>query len=340
MVHGRPFLPWSEEIGLTLDRTVEVTDREVSPRQLSGLMRKAFGAILGECKPDLVLVQGDDTPAMAAAETALLQDIPVAHVEAGLRSDVLGTPWPEEGNRREIGRMATWHFVHSDVGVENLLKENQLPTRIYRTGNTGIDRGLELRRRILAGKTGAMDVGLPTGARYMLATLHRREGWQGGIAAVCEGLREVIDQTGDLHLVLPVHPDSRVRDQVHRVLKGHPRVCLPAPVSATVFARLLAGAALVVTDSGTVQEEATLYGKLVLVARDATEHPELMEHGYGLLVGFDRSLIASAAADAIARGHLPSVSLYGDGRAAERIADVLLRGRTELPDPDPVVPLG
>ncbi len=319
---------------------MEVTDREVSPRQLSGLMRKAFGAILGECKPDLVVVQGDDTPAMAAAETALLQDIPVAHVEAGLRSDVLGTPWPEEGNRREIGRMATWHFAHSAAGVENLLKENQLPTRIFRTGNTGIDRALKLRRRILAGKTGAMDVGLPAGARYMLATLHRREGWQGGIAAVCEGLRKVIDQAKDLHLVLPVHPDSRVRDQVHRVLKGHPRVCFSAPPSATVFARLLASAVLVVTDSGTVQEEASLYGKPVLVARDATEHPELLEHGYGLLVGFDRSLIASAAADAIARGPLPSVSLYGDGRAAERIADVLLRGRTELPDPAPVVRLG
>ena len=340
MVHGRPYLPWSEEIGLTLDHTVEVTDREVSPRQLSGLMRKAFGAILAEFNPDLVLVQGDDTPAMAAAETALLQDVPVAHVEAGLRSDVLGTPWPEEGNRREIGRMATWHFVHSAAGEENLLKENQLPTRIFRTGNTGIDRALELRRRILVGKTGAMDVGLPAGARYMLATLHRREGWQGGIAAVCEGLREVVEQAGDLHLVLPVHPDSRVRDQVLRILKGHPRVCLPAPLSATVFARVLAGATLLVTDSGTVQEEAPLYGTPVLVARDATEHPELLERGYGLLVGFDRSLIASAAADAIARGPMPSVSLYGDGRAAERIADVLLRGHTELPDPDPVVPLG
>jgi len=277
---------------------------------------------------------------MAAAEVALLQDVPVAHVEAGLRSGVLATPWPEEGNRREIGRMATWHFAHAKVGVENLLKENQLPTRVFLSGSTGIDRSLEQRRRILAGRVGAAEVGLPADATYVLATLHRREGWQGGIATICEGLRDLLERTPDLHLVLPVHPDARVRDQVHRVLKGHPRVVLPEPPTAAVFARLLAGAALVVTDSGTVQEEAPIYGCPVLVARDATEHPELVDHGYGQLVGFDRDLVTVAGADALARGSLPPISLYGDGRAAERIADILLRGRTELPDPEPIVRLG
>ncbi len=339
-VHGRSHLPWSGEVGLTLDRSIEISDREVSPRQLAGLVRKAFGGILGEIRPDLVLLQGDDTPAMAAAEVALLQDVPVAHVEAGLRSGVLATPWPEEGNRREIGRMATWHFAQARAGVENLLKENQLPTRVFLTGNTGIDRSLEQRRRILGGRVGAAELGLPANVKYVLSTLHRREGWQGGIAAVCEGLRDLLKQEPELHLVLPVHPVARVRDQVFRVLKGHPRVALPDPPSAASFARLLAGAALVVTDSGTVQEEAPLYGRPLLVARDATEHPEVVDHGYAQLVGFDRELVTVAGQDALARGPLPPVSLYGDGRAAERIADILLRGRTELQDPEPIVRLG
>jgi len=338
-VHGRVFEPWAEEVGLTVDRSIDISDREVSPRQLAGLVRKVFGVVLGECRPDLVLLQGDETTAMAAAEVTLLQDVCVAHVEAGLRSGVLATPWPEEGNRREIGRMATWHFAQAAVGVENLLKENQLPTRVFLTGNPGIDRSLEQRRRILAGRVGAMDVGLAAGD-YILATLHRREGWQGGIAAICEGLRDLLEQDPGLHLVLPLHPDARVRDQVYRVLKNHPRVRLPDPLQAAAFARLLAGAALVVTDSGTVQEEAPLYGRPVLVARDATEHPELLERGYGQLVGFDRDLLVAAGTDALARGPLPPVSLYGDGRAAERIAGILLRGRTEIPDPEPLVKLG
>ena len=327
-------------MGLVLDRDIVVSDREVSPRQLAGLVRKAFGGILGECKPDLVLLQGDDTPAMAAAEVALLQDVPVAHVEAGVRSGVLATPWPEEGHRREIGRMATWHFAHSRAGVENLLKENQLPTRVFLTGNPGIDRCLEQRRRILAGRVGGADIGLPSGTKYILATLHRREGWQGGIATVCEGLRDLLGRDPELHLVLPIQPDARVRDQVVRVLKGHPRVRMLDPLGAAIFTRLLAGAALVVTDSGTVQEEASLYGRPLLVARDATEHPEIIDHGYGQLVGFDRGLVIAAGADALVRGGLPPVSFYGDGRAAERIADILVRGRTELPDPEPLVRLG
>jgi len=339
-VHGRDHVPWAEEVGLDLDRSLVISDREVSPRQLAGLVRKAFGGILSEFKPDLVLLQGDDTPAMAAAEVALLQDVPVAHVEAGLRTGVLATPWPEEGNRREIGRMATYHFAHSRTGVENLLKENQLPTRVFLTGNTGVDRSLQQRRKILAGRGGAADVGLAAGVKYILATLHRREGWQGGIATVCEGLRDLLEKDPQLHLVLPIHPDARVRDQVQRVLKGHPRVFLPDPPSAMSFARLLAGAALVVTDSGTVQQEAPLYGRPLLVARDATEHPEIVDHGYGQLVGFDRGMVAAAGSDALARGPLPPVSLYGDGRAADRIADILLRGRTELPDPEPLVRLG
>ncbi len=339
-IHGRDHLPWAKEVGMALDRSLEVSDREVSPRQLVGLVRKAFGGLLSEIKPDIVLLQGDDTPAMAAAEVALLQDVPVAHVEAGLRSGVLATPWPEEGNRREIGRMATWHFAHAKAGVENLLKENQLPTRVFLVGSTGTDRNLEQRRRILAGRVGAADVGLPGDTKYILATLHRREGWQGGIAAVCEGLRSLLKQIPELHLVLPIHPDARVRDQVLRVFKAHPRACLPDPLTATSLARLLAGAALVVTDSGTLQEEAPLYGRPLLVARDASEHPELSDHGYGQLVGFDKDLIVAAGTDALARGTLPPVSLYGDGRAAERIADILLRGRTELPDPEPLVRLG
>ena len=340
MIHGRPLAPWLGEVGLVPDRDLEISDREVSPRQLAGLVRKAFGGILSEFKPDIVLLQGDDTPAMAASEVALLQDVPVAHVEAGLRSGVLATPWPEEGNRREIGRMATWHFAHSKAGVENLLRENQLPTRVFLAGNTGIDRSLGQRRKILAGRPGAVEFGLPAGVKYILATLHRREGWQGGIATVCEGLRDLMEKDQEVHLVLPVHPDARVRDQVNRVLQGHPRACLPAPPSAASFARLLAGASLVVTDSGTIQEEAPLYGCPLLIARDATEHPELEEHGYGQLVGFDRGLVVMAGADALARGPLPPVSLFGDGRAAERIADILLRGRTELPDPEPLVRLG
>jgi len=339
-VHGRRLEPWAGDAGLAADRVVPVSDREVSPRQLAGLVRKAFEPLLEELRPDVVLLQGDDTPALAIAEVALLREVPIAHVEAGLRSNLLASPWPEEGNRREIGRMATWHFAPCETAAQNLLRENQLPSRVHRVGNPGVDGSMELRRRVLARpEKGAGEASLPAGAPYVLATLHRREGWQGGIAAACEGLRELLERQPSLHLVMPLTPNPRVVDQVHRILRGHPRVRLTDPLGAEDFARLLARAALVVTDSGSVQEEATLHGRRLLVVRDVTDRPEIVEQGYGQLVGFNRVLIASAGVDALALGPLPPVSLYGDGRAAERIADVLLLGRSELPPPPPVVPL-
>lgn len=293
--------------------------------------------VLEAAKPDRVLVQGDTTTTMAAALAAFYAKIPVGHVEAGLRTWNIHSPYPEEMNRRIAGVIADLHFPPTTTSRENLLREGVDPARIHVTGNTGIDALLDAVAILDAdpARVAALDARLPAldpSRRILLVTGHRRENFDGGLERVARGVRALADR-GDLEIVYPVHLNPAVQQAANAVLGGHPRIHLIPPLDYLPFVNLMRRAHLIITDSGGVQEEAPSLGKPVLVTRDTTERPEAVTAGTVRLVGTStEALVANAtelldsraAYEAMSFAHNP----YGDGRAAERIIAVL---RDDIP---------
>ena len=302
---------------------------DVTTKVLTGM-----DAVLEQSKPDIVMVQGDTTTAMSAALAAFYKRIPVAHVEAGLRSHNIDSPFPEELNRRIAGDIATWHFAPTSEARDNLLAEGKDPTRIFVTGNTVIDTLLYFSDR--------MDADLPLNAelasrfpfldankKLILVTGHRRENHGGGIERICTALK-VLATRGDVQIVYPVHPNPQVRGVVEAQLAGVPNVFLIDPQDYLPFLYLQKHSYLVLTDSGGVQEEAPSLGKPVLVLRENTERPEGVAGGTARLVGTDVDLIVSNATRLLDdpsayRGMAERHNPYGDGRASARILKELLR---------------
>ncbi|MBE0581451.1 UDP-N-acetylglucosamine 2-epimerase (non-hydrolyzing) [Devosia sp.] len=302
---------------------------DVTTKVLTGME-----AVLEQSKPDIVMVQGDTTTAMSAALAAFYKRIPVAHVEAGLRSHNIDSPFPEELNRRIAGDIATWHFAPTSEARDNLLAEGKDPTRIFVTGNTVIDTLLYFSDR--------MDADLPLNAelasrfqfldankKLILVTGHRRENHGGGIERICTALK-VLATRGDVQIVYPVHPNPQVRGVVEAQLAGVPNVFLIDPQDYLPFLYLQKHSYLVLTDSGGVQEEAPSLGKPVLVLRENTERPEGVAGGTARLVGTDVDLIVSNATRLLDdpsayRGMAERHNPYGDGRASARILKELLR---------------
>lgn len=287
---------------------------------------------LASVKPDWVLVHGDTSTTLAASLAAYYQKVPVAHVEAGLRTGNIYSPWPEEINRRTAGTVAALHFAPTERAKANLLAEGVTPGSIVVTGNTVIDAVLEVRRRIEsnAGLRAELDDQLPRiadGKRLILVTGHRRESFGAGFDQICVALKQLAER-GDVELVYPVHLNPNVREPVGRILSGVEGVHLIEPLDYLPFVRLMSRADLIITDSGGVQEEAPSFGVPVLVMRDTTERPEAVEAGTVKLVGAHAGRIVGAATKllddeqahrAMSRAHNP----YGDGRAALRIVDGL-----------------
>lgn len=300
---------------------------DITTRILSGLRD-----VLAAHKPDWVLVHGDTTTTLAASLAAFYQRIPVGHVEAGLRTRNIYSPWPEEVNRRIAGVVTTCHFTPTAGSRQNLLAEAVPKEAIIVTGNTVIDAVLSVRERIEseAGLRASLDDALPAkpeGLRRILVTGHRRESFGAGFERICRALRTLAER-GDVDIVYPVHLNPNVREPVERILAGAPRIHLIEPLDYLPFVRLMSQSDLIITDSGGVQEEAPSFGIPVLVMRDTTERPEAVEAGTVLLVGSDdRVIVAEAtrllddrnAYDAMAR----AINPYGDGRAAARILDAL-----------------
>lgn len=302
---------------------------DVTTKVLTGM-----DAVLEQSKPDIVMVQGDTTTAMSAALAAFYKRIPVAHVEAGLRSHNIDSPFPEELNRRIAGDIATWHFAPTSEARDNLLAEGKDHTRIFVTGNTVIDTLLYFSDR--------MDADLPLNAelasrfpfldankKLILVTGHRRENHGGGIERICTALK-VLATRGDVQIVYPVHPNPQVRGVVEAQLAGVPNVFLIDPQDYLPFLYLQKHSYLVLTDSGGVQEEAPSLGKPVLVLRENTERPEGVAGGTARLVGTDVDLIVSNATRLLDdpsayRGMAERHNPYGDGRASARILKELLR---------------
>jgi len=294
-----------------------------------------LGEVLRAARPDRVLVQGDTTTTFAAALAAFYEKIPVGHVEAGLRTGNMLSPWPEEMNRRLATVIASWHFAPTEEARANLLREGIDPARVTVTGNTVIDALLDAVAILDAdpARTAALERELPRldpARRLILATGHRRENFDGGLVRVAEGLRRLADR-GDVEVVYPVHLNPNVQQAARAVLGGHPAIHLIAPLDYLPFVHMMRRATLIVTDSGGVQEEAPSLGKPVLVTRDTTERPEAVAAGTVELVGTDterllaraaRLLDDPAAYAAMSFAHNP----YGDGRAAARIVEALTSG--------------
>ncbi len=292
-------------------------------RILSGLE-----GILRDSAPNIVVVQGDTTTTFCGALGAFYHRIPVAHVEAGLRTGDLEQPFPEELNRVLTTRIAALHFAATGQAAENLRKEGVAGDRILVTGNTGIDAVLDVAGRLERGELQPnRRISIPNGRRLVLVTAHRRESFGKGFEHICEALVEIARRE-DVFLLYPVHPNPHVRAVVERRL-GSSAVHLTEPLDYLSFVELMRRATILLTDSGGMQEEGPALGKPVLVMRDKTERPEAVEAGTAKLVGTESKRIAGTVSrllddpgtlHSMQAGHNP----YGDGAAAPRIRDAIV----------------
>lgn len=285
--------------------------------------------ILEEFKPDLVLVHGDTSTTLSASLAAFYQQIPVGHVEAGLRTGNLSSPWPEEGNRKLTGAITKLHFAPTQTSQQNLLNEAVSADDIVITGNTVIDALLQVVDKVktdsaLISTLKAKFPELDVTKKLILVTGHRRESFGGGFERICEALVEIATAHPDTQILYPMHLNPNVREPVNRILKNVDNVHLIEPQDYLPFVYLMNQAHIIVTDSGGVQEEAPSLGKPVLVMRDTTERPEAVEAGTVKLVGTDKARIVNEVNNlltnaqeyqSMSRAHNP----YGDGKACERI---------------------
>ncbi|MBZ7663315.1 non-hydrolyzing UDP-N-acetylglucosamine 2-epimerase [Klebsiella grimontii] len=308
---------------------------EITCRILEGLK-----PVLESFKPDVVLVHGDTTTTMAASLAAFYQRIPVGHVEAGLRTGDLSSPWPEEGNRTLTGHLATYHFAPTETSRQNLLRENIADNRIAVTGNTVIDALFWVRDRVLSDEVLRNELTqrypfLANGKKMILVTGHRRESFGRGFEQICHALAEIAANNPDVQIVYPVHLNPNVSEPVKRILGHVENVMLIEPQDYLPFVWLMNRAWLILTDSGGIQEEAPSLGKPVLVMRDMTERPEAVSAGTVCLVGTDSQRIVNEVTrllqdeseyQAMSRAHNP----YGDGQACHRILSALKNNQVTL----------
>ncbi|EGQ8918990.1 TPA: non-hydrolyzing UDP-N-acetylglucosamine 2-epimerase [Vibrio parahaemolyticus] len=291
--------------------------------------------VLQEFKPDVVLVHGDTATTFAASLAAYYEQIPVGHVEAGLRTGNIYSPWPEEANRKLTGALTQYHFAPTDTSQKNLLQENVEKKNISVTGNTVIDALLMIKDKIDHDKYIQKQLSeqfpfLCEDQKLVLVTGHRRESFGGGFERICEALAFTAQKHPEVQIVYPMHLNPNVREPVNRILAGINNVHLIEPQQYLPFIYLMNRAHIILTDSGGIQEEAPSLGKPVLVMRDTTERPEAVEAGTVKLVGTDIDRIVTGlttllqdeqAYKEMSFAHNP----YGDGKACKRILDVLAK---------------
>jgi UDP-N-acetylglucosamine 2-epimerase (non-hydrolysing) len=291
--------------------------------------------VLKEFKPDVVLVHGDTATTFAASLAAYYEQIAVGHVEAGLRTGNIYSPWPEEGNRKLTGALTKYHFAPTDTSKANLLNENYSADNISVTGNTVIDALLLVKQQIegdeeLSSTLASQFPMLDENKKLILVTGHRRESFGGGFERICEALAQTAKAHPNTQILYPVHLNPNVQEPVKRILKDVDNVHLIEPQQYLPFVYLMNRSHIILTDSGGIQEEAPSLGKPVLVMRDTTERPEAVDAGTVKLVGTDVAKITSALSElladdaaykAMSRAHNP----YGDGQACQRICDILAK---------------
>ncbi len=307
---------------------------DVTDRALLGLK-----SVLEEAKPDVVLVHGDTTTTFAGALASFYQEIPVGHVEAGLRTGNIYSPFPEEMNRKLTGSLATYHFAPTSSSESNLVKENINQDHLYVTGNTVIDALATTVREDYVFEEEAINA-LDSTKRIVLVTTHRRENLGEPMRHVYGAIRQLVEEFVDIQIVFPVHKNPKVRQVVQEELGTVERVTLIDPLDYEPFANLMAKSYLILTDSGGIQEEAPALGKPVLVLRDTTERPEAVTAGTVRLVGTDKDAVHDAAYELLHDEDAykimsNSVNPYGDGQASRRIVEALRHeflGNPNVPD--------
>jgi UDP-N-acetylglucosamine 2-epimerase (non-hydrolysing) len=292
-------------------------------------------AVLQEFKPDVVLVHGDTATTFAASLASYYEQIEVGHVEAGLRTGNIYSPWPEEGNRRLTGALTKYHFAPTETSKHNLLKENFDPKSIIVTGNTVIDALLMVKDKIELDKdlNSTLEATFPYldhDKKLILVTGHRRESFGGGFERICEALAQTAKAHPNVQILYPMHLNPNVREPVNRILDGIDNILLIEPQQYLPFIYLMSRAHIILTDSGGIQEEAPSLGKPVLVMRDTTERPEAVDAGTVKLVGTDVKVMTSAlnellldenAYKKMSFAHNP----YGDGHACQHILNELAK---------------
>lgn len=317
--------------GLVPDVDLDLMQPDQSLDALSTRLLSRFGAVLDELSPDRVLVHGDTLTTMMASLACYFRRIPVGHVEAGLRSGDIYSPWPEEVNRKVTGVVADLNFAPTETAAAALRAENVAESAIHVTGNTVIDALLFAKDKIAANPALAPAIA-PLRARFagrriIAVTAHRRENFGAGMAEIAKGL-QLLASRDDVAIIYPLHPNPNVGGVMRPALSGFDNIALIEPLDYLDFVAMMEACDLILTDSGGIQEEAPSLGKPVLVMRDTTERPEGVAAGTARLVGADGSVIAretahlldnAGAYEAMARAHNP----YGDGTASRRIAAIL-----------------
>ena len=317
-----------QAFAITPDDDLDVMRPGQTLAQSTSRIMAALDPVLMKEAPDLVMVQGDTTTTFCGALGAFYRGVPVAHIEAGLRSGDYRQPFPEEMNRVLATRLAALHFAPTDAAAENLLREGVASDRILVTGNTGIDALLETCDALASGRLAAPD--LPTldaGKKLILVTAHRRESFGEGFDGICEALLRLAARD-DVQIVYPVHPNPEVRAVADRRLGGIAAIRRIEPLAYVPFVDLMRRAHLLLTDSGGIQEEGSSLGKPVLVMREKTERPEAVAAGTARLTGTDparivaeTSLLLDDAAEYARRARVRHI--YGDGRAATLVREVI-----------------
>jgi UDP-N-acetylglucosamine 2-epimerase (non-hydrolysing) len=277
-----------------------------------------------DLQPDMILVQGDTTTAFASALAAFYQRIPIGHVEAGLRTDDLFNPYPEEANRRLISQIAQLHFAPTIAAVENL-KRSGITTDIHNTGNTVIDALLHVSAQSPACDIGGLDW---LAHRVILSTVHRRENWGQPLEDIAKAWLQILDRFPDVAVLLPLHLNPVVREPLQAILGNHPRIFLTEPLSYGQLVGAMQRCYLVMTDSGGLQEEAPSLGKPVLVLRKTTERPEAIAAGTAKLIGTETANIVAAASkllqDKSEYNRMAQIANpFGDGKSSERILEII-----------------
>lgn len=326
--------------GLEPDVTLSIDRGSGSQAELMAALTMQLERHWAQRTPGAVVVQGDTTTVLAAAMVAFWAKLPIAHVEAGLRSHDLTAPFPEEGNRRLVGQISRLHLAPTAEARANLEREGTRASDIVVTGNTVIDAVLDIAARgghvtdpRVAGFVERARAGR---SRLLLVTAHRRESWGEPLDRVLSAVALLLDKYSDVEVVLPAHPNPAVAQQVRAVLDGHPRVLVTEPLAYPVLVATLAASTLVLSDSGGIQEEAPSFGVPVIVLREVTERMEAVDAGCAVLVGTDRDAVLDHACrlldDAGERAAMVSKgNPFGDGHAADRSAAAIswMLGRTD-----------
>jgi UDP-N-acetylglucosamine 2-epimerase (non-hydrolysing) len=317
------------------DYDLNVMEAGISLNNTAVKILSGLNNILDEFNPNVVLIQGDTTTVLTAALASYYKQIPIAHVEAGLRTGKIYSPWPEEGNRKMASAITQYHFAPTLSAQDNLFKENINPNTIFVTGNTVIDSLFWTQNKILKDKNlkKKLDIDFsfidPT-KRIILVTGHRRESFGEGFKRICEALSEIAKKNLNVQIIFPVHLNPNVQEPVNKILKNVKNIILIKPQNYIKFQYLMSKSYIILTDSGGIQEEAPSLGKPVLVMRDVTERPEAIEAGTVKLVGTDIKKIINSVNDLLNnKDKYQKMSLshnpYGDGKACDRIVELLSR---------------